>query len=435
MATGAAARPDRLMGAVEAMQRLLRDLTVERALLELVALAAALLLAYVLVWLLRGRERAAHSLWFGKRIFDGVLFPLFALLASVLARWLLAGRMPVALLTVAPPVFAALLLIRLSAQGLTMAFPQSVVAHRIERSVSWLVWIGLVLWLTGVLPLLERELDALQWRAGGVNLSVMTLLEGAFTAALVMLLMLWLSATIEAQLLKGAIGVDLSARKIAVNAIRAGLLLIGLLLALSAAGIPLTALSVFGGAAGVGIGLGLQRLAANYVSGFVILAERSLRIGDLVTVDGFEGYITDIKTRYTVIRALGGRESIVPNELLVTQRVENASLADPKVALATTLRVAYGTDLQALMPRLLAVVAAVPRVLQAPGPSVQLAGFGADGLDLSIGFWIDDPHNGQGNVRSDVNLALLAELDAAGIDIPYPQRVLHQAGARPGADA
>jgi small-conductance mechanosensitive channel len=205
------------------------------------------------------------------------------------------------------------------------------------------------------------------------------------------------------------------------------LLFIGLLFALSAAGIDLTALGVLGGALGVGIGFGLQKLAANYISGFVILAERSMRIGDMVKVDGFEGRITDISTRYTVIRALNGRESIVPNELLITQRVENSSLADPQVLMSTSVQVAYGTDLDALMPRLAAAVASVPRVLADPPPAVLLAGFGADGLELGINFWIADPENGQGNVRSGANLAILRTLGEAGVEIPFPQRVVRQA--------
>src|SRR6185369_5117224 len=156
--------------------------------------------------------------------------------------------------------------------------------------------------------------------------------------------------------------------------------------ALSAVGVDLTALSVLGGALGVGIGFGLQKLAANYVSGFVILAERSLRIGDVVKVDNFEGRITDITTRYTVIRANNGRESIVPNELLITQRIENSSFADTRISLSTVVQVAYGTDLDALMPRLVAAMAGVPRVLAEPPPSVQLSAFAADGLELTLGF-------------------------------------------------
>jgi small-conductance mechanosensitive channel len=218
----------------------------------------------------------------------------------------------------------------------------------------------------------------------------------------------------------------LSLRKAAANVVRALLTFVGLLLALSTVGIDLTALSVLGGAIGVGLGFGLQKLAANYVSGFVILAERSLRIGDMVKVDGFEGRITDIATRYTVIRALNGREAIVPNEMLITQRVENSSLADARVSVSTTVQVAYGTDLDTLRPALEAAVRDVARVAQDPAPAVQLSAFASDGLELTVSFWIVDPENGTGGARSDVNLAILKCLDREGVEIPFPQRVVRQ---------
>jgi small-conductance mechanosensitive channel len=182
---------------------------------------------------------------------------------------------------------------------------------------------------------------------------------------------------------------------------------------------------VLGGAIGVGLGFGLQKIAANYISGFVILAERSIRIGDMVKVDNFEGRITDIRTRYTVIRSLNGREAILPNETLITTRVENSSLADPRVLLQANVQVAYGTDVRKLQPLLEAAVAAVPRVVDDPRPAVQLAAFSADGMDLSVNFWIRDSENGQGNVKSDVNLVVLDVLGAEGVEIPFPQRVVH----------
>jgi small-conductance mechanosensitive channel len=245
---------------------------------------------------------------------------------------------------------------------------------------------------------------------------------------LVLILSLSMSSAIESRLLKGATD-NLSIRKIAANAIRAFLLTLGLILAMSAAGIDLTALSVLGGAVGVGLGFGLQKLAANYVSGFVILAERSLRIGDLVKVDNFEGRITDINTRYTVLRSASGRESIVPNELLITQRVENASLADSKLMLTTVVQVAYGTDVPALMPQLVQTMVDVGRVVPQPAPTANLTNFAADGLELTLAYWIADPENGQMAARSEVNLAVLAKLNALGIEIPFPQRVVRPAGA------
>ena len=397
-------------------------------LVEVAVLAACLVLAGAAVWLARaglGPARRVGSVWFGERLVDGVLFPVVALLFALAARWALRSSLPVALLHLAVPILASLVVIRITVRVLRVAFPASQAVRVLERTLSWIVWGALVLWVTGLLPLLLQELEAIHWKLGGADVSLRSLIEAAISAVAVLVVVLWVSAAIEARLLAG-VTEHLSLRKIAANATRALLLLVGLMLALSAAGIPIGVLGVFGGALGVGLGFGLQKLAANYVSGFVILAERSLRIGDMVKVDNFEGRITDIATRYTVIRALNGRESIVPNELLITQRVENSSLADPQVQISTTLQVAYGSDLDALLPRLAAAVATVPRVLADPAPAVLLAGFGADGLDLQVAFWIGDPEYGQGNVRSDVNLALLRSLNAAGVSIPFPQRVVHQ---------
>jgi small-conductance mechanosensitive channel len=411
---------------LKSLQQALAELTPQGALVEVAVLAGSLLVAYGLVWLMRGaKPQRERSIWFGARLYDGVLFPLAALLAGVIARWALKDLLPVGLLRLAVPILTSLVVIRLSVQVLRTAFPASLLVRRLERTVSWMVWGGLVLWLTGALPFLMEEMEDVQWRIGGASVSLLMMLQGALSAGAVLLLVLWMSATIEAQLLKGAAGTSISARKMAANATRAMLLLIGILVALTAVGIPISALSVLGGAIGVGIGLGLQKLASNYVSGFVVLAERSLRIGDLVRVDNFEGHITDIKTRYTVIRALSGRESIVPNEMLITQRVENLSLADRNVLVSTVVQVAYGTDLDVLMPELMAVARAVPRVLSDPGPGVQLSAFASDGLELTLSFWISDPENGQGNVRSAVNLAVLRALNERGIEIPFPQRVFH----------
>jgi small-conductance mechanosensitive channel len=403
------------------------SLTRPSALLELAVLASCFGAAWLVVRMLRGTVHRPASVWFGARLVDGVLFPVLALAFALLGRWLLAKTQTVAVMQLALPILASLVIIRVAVRVLRKAFPNSGLVRVIERTISWLVWIAMVLWVTGLLPLLLQEMEGIRWKLGGADVSLRSLLEGVLSAVVVLVVALWISAAIESRLMANAVSSNLSLRKIAANAVRGLLLLVGVLLALSAAGIPVGALGVLGGALGVGIGLGLQKLAANYVSGFVILAERSLRIGDVVKVDGFEGRITDISTRYSVIRALNGRESIVPNEMLITQRVENSSLADPKVSINTRVQVAYGTDLEALLPQLTQAVAQVPRVIDKPAPAVTLTGFGSDGLDLEVGFWISDPENGQGNVKSDVNLAILRTLNAAGVGIPYPQRVVRNA--------
>jgi len=429
------------MNGADSLQDILDALTRPTALLELGLLALCLGLAWLASALLRPRPAAgagpaaADGIWFGTRGFDGAVFPVLALALALLARWGMRGHMPVAVFHVAVPVLLSLALIRVSVRVLHAAFPTSALVRALERTLSWGVWIAAVLWTTGLLPVILSEMEGISWKIGGAPVSLRSLVEGALSAVAVLLVMLWLSATIEARLLR-ADGMHLSVRKMAANATRAILLLVGLLIALSAAGIPLGALGVMSGAVGVGIGLGLQRLAANYVSGFVILAERSLRIGDTVRVDGFEGRISDITTRYTLIRAPNGRESIVPNEMLITQRVENFSYADPNMALTTLVQVAYGTDIAALAPRLQAAMAAVPRVLATPGPAVQLTNFAADGLELTLVYWIGDLENGQGNVRSEVNLAVLACLNAERVEIPFPQRVvMHRSDGSPEGDA
>ena len=177
---------------------------------------------------------------------------------------------------------------------------------------------------------------------------------------------------------------------------------------------------------GVGIGFGLQKLAANYVSGFVILAERSMRIGDTVRVDNFEGVITQINARYTVVRSQAGRESIVPNEMLITNRVENLSLVDSKVNQTTVVTVGYDSDVELVSRLLVEAARAQSRVLVEPEPAAHLSAFGADGLEFTVGYWVADPERGQLNLRSDINRAILTALREHGIDIPYPQRVVHQ---------
>lgn len=396
------------------------------ALLELGLLAGCLALAWLVVRLWRGRKGSVGSIWFGEHVVDGVLFPVLALFLALVLRRLLINEVPMAVLRVAIPVLMSLAVIRLTVKVLKAVFPDSGAIRVVERTVSWFAWGITVLWITGALPLILNELDQITFKMGASRVSVRNLIEGSLGVVLVLILTLSVSSAIESRLLKGASD-NLSLRKIASNAIRALLLVLGLMMALSMAGIDLTALSVVGGAVGVGVGFGLQKLAANYVSGFVILAERSLRIGDLVRVDNFEGRITDINTRYTVLRSAAGREAIVPNELLITQRVENASLADNKLMLSTVVQVAYGTDLDVVRPALQEAVQVTSRVLSEPAVAVHLTAFAADGLELTVNFWILDPENGQMGVRSDVNLAILATLNRLNIEIPYPQRVVrHQ---------
>ncbi len=380
----------------------------------------------------KSTQPRSHPVWLGRQGWDGLLTPLLV----VVALWLLGlfwradGEKAV--------LSAAMYLSSVWALGTGVV--------RVLRSshgeggwmrpiaIAW-IWISVALWIlwgAGFLSMVQQELGEVTWHLGGTQWTLRSVLEGIFTTGLVLILALWASSALEAYLLKDAGGNDLSLRKMLSNSLRVLLVFIGLMVSLNTVGIDLTALSVLGGAVGVGIGFGLQKLAANYVSGFVILGERSVRIGDMVRIDGFEGAVVDIRGRYTVIRAPTGVESIVPNEVLITARVENLSLADPRVWLSTNVTVGYDSDPDQVMALLEQAAAAQDRVLTDPPPRAILRSFGADGLDFLLGFWIEDLENGRGSVTSEVNLSILKSLRAHNIDIPYPQRTLHWA---PGADA
>jgi small-conductance mechanosensitive channel len=323
-------------------------------------------------------------------------------------------------------ILVILLILRIVSYVVLRAFARAGRIQNLHNLVDWCALVGGALWVTGLLTAIWSELDDLTWKMGSSTVSMAMLLQGLVTAMVVMLFMLWISNTIERRLVRGnPTGPDLSLRKALSNALTAILLFIGVLLAFSSVGIDLTALSVLGGGMGVGIGLGLQRLAANYVSGFVILTERSMRIGDVIKVGSMEGSITQINTRYTVIRSSNGRENIIPNETLVTTAIENITLTDPFVSLSTTVTVPYGTD-PVLVRKLLEDIAKKhPLVSQTPSaPSASLTTLGDSGMQFTLSYWF---RSGQGNSdpKSDLNFDIVSVFKENRIEFAYPQRVTH----------
>ena len=395
------------------LQELLLDLQSPAIALELGGLLLCLGLAW---WVSRalGRGFSRHSIWFGRRIVDGVLFPTLSLVLTYALKLGLLKIQHVPVLKVALPVLVSLVVIRLIARVLASVFPDSNGARAIERVVSWMAWGLAVLWITGWMAPVLDELEGVQITWGKNHITLLHVLQVVMTSSLVLVVTLWISAALEDRVLRRAVA-DLSMRRVLANAMRALLLVLGALFALSTLGVDLTALSVLGGALGVGLGFGLQKLAANYVSGFVILLERSLRIGDYVRVDGFEGSVSDIKTRYTLLRANNGIESVVPNELLITQRVENLSLENSRMLLTCHFWVGLDADPSQVQHLLVQAALGAPRVLSDPGPSALLNEVTPQGLHFSLNFWMDDPSSGQAPVRSGVNLAVLSSLRGAKI--------------------
>ena len=359
----------------------------------------------------------------------GITFPLVTCVLLWVFRLTPYGAQAGMLPKLAVPIFASLTVIRAVAHVLRGLFPNSSPVRALINAVSVIIWLGVVLHVGGLLPVVEHELESIVIPLGKTQATALTLLQGLALVACTLLGALWLSAALESRVM--ATSINMSLRLVLSRFLRALLFVLALLIALAAVGIDLTVLSVFGGALGVGLGLGLQRIAANYVSGFAILLEGSFRVGDSVKIDSFEGQITNINTRYTVVRAPNGRESVVPNEMFIVNRVENLSLENKRVAFSTKLQVDYASDVELARRLLVEAATSQSRVLADPSPNAMLTDFAPDGLELTLAYWIADPENGINNVRSDINLAIWRAFQAGGIAVPFPQRVVHVANVAP----
>jgi small-conductance mechanosensitive channel len=364
-----------------------------------------------------------------------IAMPLIALALLFVARVAWKRYHPSLFLDLGVVLAIALAGIRIMVYTLRRLVPNGGWLKPWERTISFTVWTLVALYVLGIGPELAEELDAHKLPLGKGETSLLAVLKGAGAVVVTLAITLWLSGMIEQRLMKTAL--VLSHRALASKLIRAVLLVVGVLVALQAIGLDLTILSVFGGALGVGIGLGLQKLASNYIAGFVILLDRSIRLGDLVTVADRQGVVTNVTSRYCVVRSLDGVEAIVPNETLVTTTVLNHSFSARDVRVSIAIQVAYGTDLERALQVLCEVARGHPRVDQDPArqPAAFVVRFADSGIDLELGFWIRDPENGQLNVRSELNLAVWKAFQAAGITVPFPQREVRLVGPLPGGVA
>ena len=356
--------------------------------------------------------------------FQRVLTPLLTLLLIVLAILVLGRWQTVALLRTALPLLLSFLLIRLVFYMLRKSFARNGrvggVLQAFEQVFAVLVWSGLAIYITGLWPEFLLFLEETTLPVGRHRESLLVILQALVYVGITLVLALWAAALIEHRLMK--LDTMHSSLRVVLSRVgRAALILVAVLVSLSLVGIDLTVLSVFGGALGVGLGLGLQKLVSSYVSGFVILLERSLSIGDVVSVERYSGQVVQINTRYTVIKGGDGVESVIPNELLVSSPVQNLCLSDRNTRVATTLIVTQETDLEALFAAALPAIAAIPRVLAQPAPTGLLLRFVPEGLELEFAFWIADPENGKSSVLSAVNLALLTILKERGAQLARPQ--------------
>ena len=322
------------------------------------------------------------------------------------------------LLMVAAKLALAWLVIRLVTSVMRNAF--------IVQLVSLSAWVVAALSIIGQLDAAIDALDSVSVVLGGLRLTPLLLIKlGALLIAA-----LWLtniaSNFVESRITRST---DLtpSIQVLLVKMIRLGLMIFAVAAAMSAVGINLSVLAIFSGAAGVGIGFGLQKIVANFISGIILLADKSVKPGDLVTIGDSTGRISAMKTRYISVAAGDGREFLIPNEDLVTQKVTNWTYTDKNTLVKVNFGTNYDADPRLVCKLAIEIAAAAPRAIKGKPPNCLLTEFAEAGMRFSMTFWIADP-DGMDNVKSEVMLALWEAFKREGIRVPYPVREIRVRG-------
>jgi small-conductance mechanosensitive channel len=421
------------MGGRDEVHNLVTDLLVDlqniTVLWQVGVLAVCLLCAWQVSRTLRARVLAAQTdtgnveatVKISVGGFNRLVFPLTALALVYVGRWILQRFYPVHLMHIAIALLFALALVRIVVYLLRQAFNPSGLMRQWERAIVWTVWVGLALHFSGLLPDLIALLEQVGFQLGKQRISVLTILQGALSVAATLLLALWAARVIEGRLMR-AHRLDPNLRAVFSKLAKSVLLILAVLIALPLVGIDLTVLSVFGGALGVGIGLGLQKIAANYMSGFIILLDHSISLGALVTIDNRYGEVTKLTARYIVVKGLDGTEALIPNESVVSSTVINHSYSDRRARVDVPVQVSYQSDVELALRLMMDAANSHARVIQDPKPVALLKEFADSGINLELYVWIDDPEKGKGNLRSELNLEVWRAFQANRIEIPFPQR-------------
>jgi small-conductance mechanosensitive channel len=415
------------------LHSLWKDLHDERILWQIGAILVSLVVAAWISYAVRPRLRGAAGGKFeiGLGGLRRLVFPLAALMLVLPARWALVHFQPnVSLLNLAVPLLTAMAIIRFVVHLQRLVLAPGGLLATFERTIVWLVWAGFALYVLGLAPDILDFFDSIDFKTGGHRISLLLIGQAVVWVIIALLLALWVGRVLEERLMS-AHGLDMTLRVMLTKLVRALLVLVAVLVVLPVVGIDLTALSVFGGALGVGLGFGLQKIASNYISGFIILLDRSVTIGDLVTIEKHTGKLSKMTARYVVVRALDGTEAIIPNETVITSTVINQSYTDRKVAISMSLQVSYDSDLDTAIRLLNEVAKRNARVLADPPPAVQIKAFAENGIELDLAVWVEDPELGKTNLRSEIYYGIWQEFKAHGIVIPYPQREVRLLGDAP----
>jgi len=355
-----------------------------------------------------------------------------ALLTMLVARTLIAALgMPATLLDIAMQLTTALILVRLGIYLLRLALGPRSWLRTWETRLTLLVWLAISFQLVGWFDAIQNTLDAINLLPGKGRFTLWALLKGLVIITVFVLVTTVLARALERRIMHIE-SIALSTRIGITKFTYFFLVGLGVLLGVNAAGVDLTALTVLTGAVGLGLGFGLQSIASNFVSGFVLLMDKSIKPGDVISFTGMPGTSTEsfgwvqaLRGRYVVVRDRDGVETLVPNQQLITNPVINWSYSDRKVRLKLPVRISYHDDPEQALAVLMHAAENHPRILREPPPVSRLMQFSDHGMDMELRFWIADPEAGVNNVRSDVNRAIWRLFRAAGITIPVAQREVY----------
>lgn len=413
-----------------AWQELYADMSTTMVVWQIAVIVASILLAWSINGLLRAYVmRHAPENWkVGISSINRVLFPLSTLIFVFTGKLVLGHWQHTSMLKLAITLLVAMAVIRLVVYALRYIFAPTGWVRTMESAIATTVWLILALYLSGLLPELLEGLDGIRFSVGKHPISLLLIIQALMTILITLFIALWASRMLENKLMR-AEHINMNMRVVLGKLIRILLSFIAILIALSAVGLDITLLSVFGGALGVGLGFGLQKIASNYVSGFIILLDESVHMGDVITVDTHYGVVSDLRSRYMVLRKLDGTEVVIPNESLITGAVINHSFSDRNARVQMPVQVSYDGDLELAMQLMHNIAIHHPRVLAEPAPAVLVKGFGESGIDLNLTVWIPDPEEGSSALQSSIYLEIWREFQKHSISIPYPQREIRILGS------
>jgi len=354
-----------------------------------------------------------------------IAFPMSMLLYLIATRFLLDQfGVNTAVLDIFTPLLLSLAGIRLGVYILRSGFSPSPALRAWENVFSLSVWAVLALHLLGWLPDVIKAMDEFGFTFGETRFSILSLIELTISVFVFIVLAMWLSRFIEKRARRSQY-MNPSMRVVLTKTSKFMVYGLAILFALNVVGIDFTAFAVFSGAVGVGIGFGLQKIFSNFISGFILIFDRSIKPGDVITIGQRFGWVQELNARYVVVRDRDGVESLIPNENLITTEVTNWSYSDRAVRQRLPVSISYADDPELAMQLMVESATEHPRVLPSPEPVARLLRFGDNGIELELRIWIQDPENGVANVTSDINLAFWKRFKEHGISIPFPQRDVH----------